>query len=115
MCEHHDLGAARPLVDFSTMARRDILRGATAGALALTAGACTTTNPETGRDQFIIIDDAQLQQAALQAWGQQLQRERTWNNQAAQTRPFEVVREFRMLRVARPRSHVAVLVEDAAE
>jgi predicted Zn-dependent protease len=86
MCEHHDTaGASVPPADV-TVGRRDVLRGAAAGALALTAGACTTTNPETGRQQFIIIDDAQLQQAALQAWGQQLQREPTWNNRAAQVR-----------------------------
>ncbi len=85
MCEHHGAADEKP-ADLSVVGRRDLLRGAAAGALALTAGACTTPNPETGRDQFIIIDDAQLQQAALQAWGQQLQRERTWNNRAAQQR-----------------------------
>lgn len=67
------------------MGRRDVLRGAAAGALAMAAGACAT-NPETGRQQFIMIDDASLSQAALQAWAQQIQREPTWNNRAAQTR-----------------------------
>ena len=86
MCEHHG-GAAKggQVVEFSGIGRRDILRGAAAGALALAGGACAT-NPETGREQFIIIDDASLQQAALQAWAQQLQQERTWNNSAAQAR-----------------------------
>lgn len=86
MCDHTSAKDGAKLINFSSVGRRDILRGAAAGALALTAGACTTVNPETGRDQFIIIDDAQLQQAALQAWNQQVQAERTWNNRAAQTR-----------------------------
>ncbi len=77
MSEHQ--GAVRGL------GRRDILRGAAAGALTLAAGACAT-NAETGRSQFIMIDDASLSQAALQAWGQQIQRERTWSNRAAQAR-----------------------------
>jgi predicted Zn-dependent protease len=83
MCEHHDTGDAGEAG--VSLDRRDILRGAAAGALALTAGACAT-NPETGRSQFIMVDDSQMEQAALQAWAQQLQRERTWNNAAAQTR-----------------------------
>jgi len=86
MCEHHGAPEGAKLIDLSTLGRRDLLRGAAAGAVTLAAGACTTTNPETGRDQFIIIDDAQLQQAALQAWAQQVQQEPTWNNRAAQTR-----------------------------
>lgn len=85
MCAHHGETKSAGLSEF-TVGRRDILRGAAAGALALTAGACTTVNPETGRSQFIIIDDAQLEQASLQAWAQQLQQEPTWNNRAAQTR-----------------------------
>jgi predicted Zn-dependent protease len=86
MCEHdetHPTGATAE--QSSALGRRDVLRGATAGALALAAGACAT-NPETGREQFIIIDDASLHQAALQAWAQQLQRERIWNNAGAQAR-----------------------------
>jgi predicted Zn-dependent protease len=84
MCDHHQ--AAGAAAASHSLDRRNVLRGAAAGALALAAGACTTTNPETGRDQFIIVDDAQMQQAALQAWAQQLQRERIWNNAAAQGR-----------------------------
>ncbi|MGD9816983.1 MAG: M48 family metallopeptidase [Hyphomonadaceae bacterium] len=86
MCAHHDETKSAGLSQF-TVGRRDILRGAAAGALVAATGACAnTTNPETGRDQFIIIDDAQLEQASLQAWAQQLQQEPTWNNRAAQTR-----------------------------
>ncbi len=85
MCEHHGATDEKP-VELSVLGRRDLLRGAAAGALALTVGACTTVNPETGEDQFIIISEAELQQASLQAWGQQLQQERTWNNRAAQQR-----------------------------
>jgi predicted Zn-dependent protease len=88
MCTRHDAAAAgADLIDLSAVGRRDILRGAAAGAATLALGACeTTTNPETGRGQFIIIDDASLEQASLQAWAQQLQQERTWNNRTAQTR-----------------------------
>jgi hypothetical protein len=68
MCDHHDTADTG-----TSLGRRDLLRGAAAGALALAAGACAT-NPETGRSQFIMVDDAQMQQAALQAWAQQLQR-----------------------------------------
>lgn len=87
MCQHHS-AAERDAVppEPSSWDRRGLLKGAAAGAFALTAGACTTTNPETGRDQFIIIDDSQLQQAALQAWAQTVQQTPTWNNRAAQTR-----------------------------
>jgi predicted Zn-dependent protease len=62
------------------------MRAAAAGAVALVAPACTTPNPETGRDQFIIIDEAQLQQAALQAWAQVRQQTPAWNNRTAQQR-----------------------------
>ncbi|MEZ6023580.1 MAG: hypothetical protein R3C16_09280, partial [Hyphomonadaceae bacterium] len=90
MCQNHYADQSdTEIVAAPAMDRRGLLRGAAAtGALALTAGAaaCTTTNPETGRDQFIIIDDASLQQAALQAWAQQVQQEPTWNNRTAQAR-----------------------------
>lgn len=79
MCEHHSTGNGAELD------RRGLMRGLAVGALGLAASACAT-NPETGRDQFIIIDDASLQQAALQAWAQQVQQEPTWTNRAAQTR-----------------------------
>ncbi len=85
MCELHggvDSGLART----PTLGRRDLLRGAAATAAVAVAGACTTPNPETGRDQFIIIDDAQLQQASLQAWAQMRQQVPTWNNATAQRR-----------------------------
>jgi predicted Zn-dependent protease len=69
------------------MDRRNLLRGAAAGAATLALGACeTTTNPDTGREQFIIIDEAQLQQASLQAWAQVRQETPTWRNAAAQRR-----------------------------
>jgi predicted Zn-dependent protease len=80
MCDSHG-----PADETSSIARRDILRGAGAGALLLAAGACAT-NAETGREQFIIIDESQLQQASLQAWAQMRQQVPTWNNAAAQRR-----------------------------
>lgn len=67
------------------LGRRDLLRGAAAGAAALSLPACAT-NPETGRSQLILIDDAQLQQASLGAWEQVRQQTPVWNNRAAQTR-----------------------------
>lgn len=64
--------------------RRTFLAGAAASAALMTSGCAT--NPVTGRSQLILIDDAQLQQAALQAWGQQVEQERSWNNRSAQAR-----------------------------
>lgn len=85
MCDHHaEATAGVKLVDVSKMDRRDLLRGLATGTLVLVAGCAT--NPDTGRQQFIIIDDAQLQQASLQAWAQMRQQTRTWNNAAAQRR-----------------------------
>jgi len=66
--------------------RRAVLGGVAASTVLATAGCATTTNPVTGRDQFIIVDDAQLQQASLSAWAQLRQQTRTWNNAAAQRR-----------------------------
>lgn len=66
--------------------RRHLLKGLAAGAAIAALPACTTSNPETGRDQFIIIDDAQLEQASLQAWAQVRQQTPAWNNRAAQQR-----------------------------
>jgi predicted Zn-dependent protease len=66
--------------------RRDMMRAFAGGAAALALPACTTANPETGRDQFIIIDERQLEQMALQAWAQQRQQTPVWNNRAAQQR-----------------------------
>lgn len=85
MCELHggvDSGRAR----ISTLGRRDLLRGAAATAVVAVAGACTTPNAETGRNQFIIVDEAQLQQASLQAWAQMRQQVPAWNNATAQRR-----------------------------
>jgi predicted Zn-dependent protease len=87
MCEHHGAKDGAKLIDLTSVGRRDLLRGAAATTLALAAAGCeTTVNPDTGRSQYIAISDAQLEQAALQAWQQQLQQERTWTNRAAQTR-----------------------------
>lgn len=67
--------------------RRDLIRGLVGGAAALALPACTNSvNPDTGREQLILINDAQLQQAALQAWAQQTSQTPTWNNRAAQVR-----------------------------
>jgi len=80
--ETHD--AQPKLVDVSKMERRALLRGLAGGTLLLAAGCAT--NAETGRSQLILIDEAQLQQASLQAWAEMRQQTRTWNNAAAQRR-----------------------------
>lgn len=66
--------------------RRGLLMGAAASAGAVALSACSTTNPETGRNQFIIVDDAQLVQASLQSWAQVRQQTPAWRNAAAQRR-----------------------------
>lgn len=83
MCTHHQAEGAA-LVDISKLGRRDLLRGVGAGTLLLVSGCAT--NPETGRSQLILIDEAQLQQASLQAWSEMRQQTRAWNNAAAQRR-----------------------------
>lgn len=85
MCEHHSESAeGAQLVDVAKMDRRDLLRGLASGSLLLVAGCAT--NPETGRSQFIMIDESQLQQASLNAWQQMRQQTRAWNNPTAQRR-----------------------------
>ncbi len=66
--------------------RRGLLKGAAASAAALALAGCETMNPETGRNQFIIVDDAQLQQASLQSWQQVRQQTPEWRNTTAQRR-----------------------------
>lgn len=85
MCDDHAVGNdGAKLVDVSKMDRRDLLRGLATGTLVLLAGCAT--NEVTGREQFIIIDESQLQQASLQAWGQMRQQTPQWRNAAAQRR-----------------------------
>ncbi|MBK8542346.1 MAG: M48 family metallopeptidase [Caulobacteraceae bacterium] len=66
--------------------RRGLLKGAAASAAALALAGCETMNPETGRNQFIIVDDAQLEQASLQSWQQVRQQTPEWRNTTAQRR-----------------------------
>lgn len=82
MCDHH--GDAVNVERVAGLDRRDLLRGLTGGAVVLAAGCAT--NPVTGREQFIIIDESQLQQASLQAWAQMRQQVPQWRNAAAQRR-----------------------------
>jgi predicted Zn-dependent protease len=75
--------------------RRDLMRAFAGGAAALALPACaTSTNPETGRGQFILIDERQLEQMSLQAWAQQKQQTRVWNNAASQMRLESVGRRI---------------------
>ncbi|MCL4715566.1 MAG: M48 family metallopeptidase [Hyphomonadaceae bacterium] len=85
MCEHHGESGAK-LIDVSKLDRRDLLRGLASGTIVLVAGCETYQNPETGRGQFIIVDEAQLAQASLSAWQQVRQQTPAWNNAAAQRR-----------------------------
>ena len=93
MCDAHAdvVGEGARAVIPASIGRRALLRGLAAGAAAALAPGCATyQNPETGRGQFIIVDEAQLQQAALQAWAQQIRQTPAWNNRAAQARLEDV-------------------------
>ncbi len=86
MCDHHhDHDHAHAGV--AGWERRAVLRLIGAGGAALTASACaTSTNPDTGRGQFIIISDDQMSTMALQAWEEQLKQTPRWNNPAQTAR-----------------------------
>ena len=89
MCEICDgkRDAAMTQASGASWKRRDLVRAFAGGAAALALPACeTSTNPETGRGQMILIDERQLEQMALQAWAQQRQQTPIWNNRAAQER-----------------------------
>ncbi|MEJ0061267.1 MAG: M48 family metallopeptidase [Terricaulis sp.] len=82
--ELQNQAAATPKIEAQGWQRRDFMRVLAGGSLAFAAGCAT--NSELGREQFIIIDDAQLNQMALQAWAQQRSATPVWNNRAAQQR-----------------------------
>lgn len=66
--------------------RRRLLFGLAAAPAAAALASCAT-NPVTGRTQFVgLADEGQLQAAGLQAWAQERQRNRVWNNPAQQQR-----------------------------
>jgi predicted Zn-dependent protease len=64
----------------SAIVRRGVLLGAM-GALA----SCVT-NPETGREQFIIVGEGELAQMSLQAWSDLVRQTPVWSNRSAQQR-----------------------------
>jgi predicted Zn-dependent protease len=78
MCNAHDHhhghsaeGAAPRLVDLSKMPRRDLVRGLASGAILVAGGSALAgcaTNRETGRSQFMLVDDGMLASMALDAW-----------------------------------------------
>jgi predicted Zn-dependent protease len=70
MCESHSSVDAPRLVDLATLPRRELLRGLALGTIALVAPGCAT-NPETGRSQLVLVDEAQLVQMSLSAWDEQ--------------------------------------------
>lgn len=94
-CGHHDEHDSSPIANWE---RRSVLRllaaGGAAATTAATAGCATTTNPVTGRNQFILVSDEQLSEMALQAWNQQLQSTPRWNNAAQQRRLERVGRRI---------------------
>lgn len=53
---------------------------------AAAAVAACETNPVTGRNQFILVNESQLSQMALQAWAQQRQQTPAWRNPGQQAR-----------------------------
>lgn len=67
------------------IARRTLLLGAAGLPLA----GCVT-DPETGRDQLILVDDGQLAQMSLQAWGELVRQTPVWHNRGAQARLAQV-------------------------
>ncbi|MGE3141927.1 MAG: M48 family metallopeptidase [Hyphomonadaceae bacterium] len=83
------MGETCALCSQAGLSRRRMLAGlagagAAAGLGALAAGCAT--NPVTGRNQLILVDDGQLQQMSVQAWAQERQRNRVWDNAAQQAR-----------------------------
>lgn len=78
MCTNHDHahehghlhaaeGQAPKVIDLSTLPRRDLVRGLAAGAIMVAAAGCST-NPVTGRNQFMLVNDNLLAGMALDAW-----------------------------------------------
>jgi predicted Zn-dependent protease len=71
MCELHSHGHSHggelKLMDLSKMPRRDLVRGLAVGTILMAAPGCAT-NPETGRSQFMLVNDGFLASMALDAW-----------------------------------------------
>lgn len=67
----HGHGDDQPkLIDLTLMPRRDLVRALAAGSIAVAAAGCST-NPVTGRSQFMIVDDRFLAGMALEAWNEE--------------------------------------------
>lgn len=84
MCEHHEttgevVGETAGGKKVVAASRRDILRGVATGGMlaAVPALSACTTNPETGKSQFILVSDAQLAQMSLESWSQMKRQEKT--------------------------------------
>lgn len=68
---HGAAGDAPKIVDLSTLPRRDLVRGLAAGTILVAGGSAMagcSTNSETGRSQFMLVDDGFLASMALDAW-----------------------------------------------
>jgi predicted Zn-dependent protease len=77
----------------SQIDRRRMLAGLALGAGALALPGCVT-NPETGRSQLLLVDDAQLASMAADAWTQQKAQAPISKDAAAQARLARVGRKI---------------------
>lgn len=87
MCNNHTAVAKKDGTDPQAMFRRNFLKYLGAGTAATAVASCTT-NPETGRKQFVGLapSEAQLSQAAAQSWAQVKQQTPTTNDPRYTTR-----------------------------
>ena len=71
MCEHDHSQSNDPEIQ-EMLTKRRLIQGLAAGTAALYAGSATgcSTNPETGRRQFILVSDSQLSQMAATSWAE---------------------------------------------
>lgn len=94
MCTHghaegQPLNAAQEqpgkLVDLSRLPRRDLIRGLAAGTILVAAPGCST-NPETGRNQLMLVNDGALASMALDAWREEKSKTPIYQDRAANDR-----------------------------
>ena len=67
------------------LSRREIIRGLAAGTVIPIVSGCTT-NPATGRSQFLIVDNATIAQMATSAWTEMKQQTPVSSNSSLNSR-----------------------------
>lgn len=84
MCDLHEkeaelVGETDDGLKVAHMSRRDLIRGVAAGTMlaAVPAISGCSTNPETGKSQFILVSDGQLAQMAASSWADVKKQEKT--------------------------------------